>query len=94
MQYLCRLCLRGKGGRTPMKVNEKVPVIENNNIIKKDDMESGSCASTDQFERRKTGKIPHTRGKESPEKIFCGGTIFVDHALSKIGISHQVYLDL
>jgi hypothetical protein len=37
--------------------------------------------------------LPHTKGKETKKDQYCGGTIFVDHALSKVFIKHQVMLN-
>ncbi len=48
--------------------------------------------STDQYECRIKGRLPNTRGKEDPQKMYCGGTLFSDHASSKINVFHQVSL--
>ena len=53
---------------------------------------TGDCVSTDQYECRVKGSLPNTRGREDPQKIYCGGTLFNDHASSKIDVYHQVSL--
>ena len=56
------------------------------------DLLPGYCASTDQYEFRLKGRLKNTRVKEDPQNMYCGGTIFVDHATSKIDVMHQVSL--
>ena len=46
----------------------------------------GDRVSTDQFECRLKGGLPYSKGKEDPEKMFSGGTIFVDHAYQFIDL--------
>ena len=50
--------------------------------------------STDQYECRVKGRLPNTRGKEDPAKMYSGGTLFNDHASSQIQVYHQVSLGL
>ena len=53
-------------------------------------MKPGDTVSTDQYECRVKGRLPNTRGQEDPAKMYCGGTLFNDHASSKIDVFHQV----
>ena len=61
-------------------------------MIKDEDLLTGATVSTDQRECRIKGRLLNTRGKEDPQKIYCGGTLFSDHASSKINVFHQVLL--
>ena len=61
-------------------------------MIKEGHLLPGDCISTDQYECRVKGRLPNTRCKEDPQKMFCGGTIFVDHASGVINVHHQVSL--
>ena len=38
------------------------------------------------------GILSNTKGKEDPQKMFCGSTLFIDHVLSLISIYDQVPL--
>ena len=38
------------------------------------------------------GRLPHSKGKEDPERMYSGGTIFVDHASQYIDLYCQVSL--
>ena len=48
--------------------------------------------STNQCECRVKGCLSNTRRKEDTRRIYCGGTVFVDHASGVIKINHQVSL--
>ena len=48
--------------------------------------------STDQYECRVKGRLPSTKAKEDPHRMYCGRTVFVDHASGVIQIHHQVTL--
>ena len=50
------------------------------------------CVSTDKFECQIKGRLPHTKGKEDLDRMYSGGTVFVDHASSMISIYDQVSL--
>ena len=50
--------------------------------------------STDQYECQVKGRLHHTRGREDPQYMFSGGTIFVDHATWMLSVYHQVSLDV
>ena len=89
---LCRSCLRGKGRRTSLESSIGSPTVEHADVIKEGHLLPGDCISTDQYECRVKGRLPNTRGKEDPQKMYCGGTVFVDHASGVIKIHHQVSL--
>ena len=65
---------------------------EHVDVIKYGHLSSGDTVNTDQYECRVKGKLPNTRGREDPAKLYCGGTLFNDHASSKIDVYHQVSL--
>ncbi len=68
------------------------PTVDHADIIKENHLLPGDCVITDQYEWRVKGRLPNTRGKEDPQKMYCGGTVFVDHASGVIKIHHQVSL--
>ena len=66
--------------------------MEHTDVIKNEHLLPGDCISTDQYECRVKGRLPNSKGKEDPEKMYSGGTVFVDHASGVIKIHHQVSL--
>ena len=66
--------------------------MEHADVIKESHLHPGDCVSTDQYECRVKGSLPNTRGKEDSQKMYSGGTIFVDYASGVIKIHHQVSL--
>jgi hypothetical protein len=51
------------------------------------------CSSViDQYIYGLPGCLPHTKGKESKDNHYNGGTIFVDHASLLMFLKHQVAL--
>ena len=62
-------------------------------VIKEGHLLPGGTVITDQYECRIKSKIPNTKGNEDPQKLYCGGTFFNDHASSKIDVFHQVSLE-
>ena len=61
-------------------------------VIKVDDLLPGDAVSIDQYECRVKGWLPNSRGKEDPHKMYCGGTLFVDHASGMVQVYHQTSL--
>ena len=93
MRYpLYKSCLRGKGRRTSLQSIIGSQMVEHADVIKEGSLLSGDCVSTDQFERRIKVRLPNSRGKEDPHKMYCGGTVFFNHASGVIKIYHQVSL--
>ena len=89
---LCSACLRGKGRATPVGSTKNLVNPDHFDVIKDGDLLPGETVSTDQYECRVKGRLPNTRGREDPHKMYCGGTLFNDHASSKIDVYHQVSL--
>ena len=89
---LCRSCLRGKGIRTYLNSSIGSPTVEHDDLIKQNHLQPGDCVITDQYECRVKGRLPNTEGKEDPQIMCCGGTVFVEHASGVIKTNHQVSL--
>ena len=89
---LCRSCLRGKGKVRSLHSSKVTPNKDHTDVIKQGHLQPGDCVSTDQFECRIKGRLPSSRGKEDPDKMYSGGTIFVDHATGLIDIYIIKYL--
>jgi hypothetical protein len=49
--------------------------------------------SVDQYISALPGRLLNTKGKEAKKDMYCGGTIFVDHASSRVFIKNQVSLN-
>ena len=87
-------CLRGKGRATFVKSTTELLNPEQFDVIKYGDLLPGDTVSIDQYECRVKGRLPNSRGREDPAKMFCGGDLFNDHASSKIDVLHQVSLNI
>ena len=66
-----------KGGHGSLKAGDCVP---------------GQRISVDHYESRVKGRLWGSYGKSKEEQMYCGGTIFVDHASGLIHVEHQVTL--
>ena len=89
---LCQACqLSKQTRRTEGAVNKKIR-IEKDGALKKNLTAVGGRVSTDQFVSSLPGRLAHTYGKESAERQFSGGTIFIDEASEYIHIENQVSL--
>ena len=60
--------------------------------LRVDDLNPGDCMSVDHYSAGVPGRLPHTKGRESKSSRYHGGTLFFDHASSKIFVRHQVSL--
>ena len=89
---LCVSFLRGKGRVTSVKSTTETLNPEPFDIIKNEHFTPGDTVSIDQYECRVKGLLSNTRGREDPAKKYCGGTLFNDHASSKIDVFHQISL--
>ena len=58
-------------------------------MIKVGSLLPGDCVSTDQFERIVKDRLSNSCGKEDQHKMYCGGTVFVDHVSGVIKLHHQ-----
>ena len=89
---LCRSRLRGKGRRTSLNSSIGSPTVEHADVIKQNHLQPGDCVSTDQYECRVKGRLSNKKFKEYYQRMYCGGTVFVDHDSGVITINHQVSL--
>jgi hypothetical protein len=62
--------------------------------LRSEHLQPGQKVSMDQYHSSVPGRLPNTKGKESKDKQYCGGTIFVDHATGYIFAQHQVSLSI
>ena len=66
---------------------------DSSNIIKNNALIPGDAVSIDQYTRRVKGRLPNSRGREDPHKMYGGGTLFVDHASGMVQVFHQISLE-
>ncbi|MGH3053526.1 MAG: hypothetical protein ACRDL7_00935 [Gaiellaceae bacterium] len=60
--------------------------------IRAEHLRPGDCVSLDHYETRVKGRLRSSKGREREHEMFCGGTIFCDHASGLINVHHQVTL--
>ena len=92
---LCASCRYAHAMRTPTgkRRHSEVPEGEGGHgAIKGGDLKPGQRVSVDQYESRTRGRTWMSRGKTIAAAMFCGGTIFVDHASGLIHVEHQLSL--
>ena len=85
---MCQACLYVKGRPTPIKSSTTKPTVEDVDVIKVDELESGDNVSIDQYKYWVKGRLPYTKGREYPQHIFFGGNICVDHVTGIISVHH------
>ena len=83
---MCGSCITGKAKPIGIKSVSKIPNHKHHNILKKEDLLPNQRINTDQYECRIKGRLPYTKDKEDPKKIYCGGNLLVDHASRYIKI--------
>ena len=84
--------MEGKSKRIGLQLMKNTSNSEHTNVIKNGDLLPGECVATDQYEYIIKGRLPYTKGKEYPYKIYCGGTLFIDHDSGNVSVSNQVSL--
>ncbi|MGH7974286.1 MAG: hypothetical protein ACREBR_02075 [bacterium] len=67
-------------------------LIQTGGHLKAGDLRPGDRISVDSYETRVKGRRKTSRGQTKDSDMFCGGTIFCDHASSFIDVRHQVTL--
>eukprot|EP00957_Ditylum_brightwellii_P116782 8907573-Ditylum_brightwellii.AAC.1 len=75
---LCASCQAGKGERTGTGAKKVKGVLPG--ALKIENLLPGQKVAADQYVSKVKGQLLHTKGKESAENMYSGGTIFVDHA--------------
>ena len=88
----CATCNIAKARRRPTKAKKTSPNPDVIDSLRANDLQPGDCFSVDQYESSVRGRLPHTRGRERSTNRYCGGTLFFDHASTKIFVRHQVSL--
>jgi hypothetical protein len=83
---LARQTYKGAGVSTEYKDPKKEMMLKTGHLA------PGDAVSMDQYQSSVKGRLPDTYGKEKEHDKYTGGTIFVDHASTRIFIKHQVSL--
>ena len=89
---ICATCQVAKARRRTTHSKRSKPNPEKTNLLRAEDVNPGDCVSMDQYESSVRGRLPHTRGRERSHNRYRGGTLFFDHASTKIFVRHQVDL--
>jgi hypothetical protein len=90
---LCAACLFARQTRRGAGVQVHRNRPKHELMLRANHLEPGDCVSMDQYQSKEMrGRLSKTYGKESEDKKFSGGTIFVDHASAKVFVRHQVSL--
>jgi hypothetical protein len=90
---LCAACQVAKQERRGPEVPRQVKVENKDHMLRRNHLCPGDMVSVDQYVSALPGHLPHTKGEEMKKDQYCGGTIFVDHASSKVFIKHQISLN-
>jgi hypothetical protein len=88
----CAACHYAKQHLRATKATIETKVEQKEGSLKAEHVRPGDMVSTDQYVSKVTGRLPHTRGKESEREQYVGGTIYVDEASGFIYAKHQVSL--
>ena len=89
---ICQACQLSKQTRRSEGAVKKEIRKSKDGALKKNMTAVGGRVSTDQFVSSLPGRLATTYGKESTEKQFTGGTIFIDEASEYIHVENQVSL--
>jgi hypothetical protein len=90
--FCCTACQYAKQKRRTPDSMSKTSVKENEGSLSQDTLRPGDKVSCDQYMSPSRGRLEHTKGLESSEKQYVGGTIFIDHATNFLFNNHQVNL--
>ena len=90
---LCTACQFAKQRRKTMPGSVKRMIKPEAGALKKDTLFPGQLVSVDHFHCNPLGRLLHTYGKESADKKYGGGCIFVDHATSLVYVELQSSLN-
>jgi hypothetical protein len=77
-------CQHGKGYKHNPETKTEVPNPDKEGAINKDKLTPGAQVSLDHFVVQESGRRFTSRGHESTEHMFKGGTIFVDAGSGRI----------
>ena len=86
---LCGSCQYGKGHKRSTQATRTTTLPQAQGAITKDKLEPGDLVSMDHVVIRQPGRRFESRGRESVDRMFHGGTIFVDAASGRIKVKFQ-----
>ena len=90
---LCTACQYAKQRQKTSPGTVKQVIKEEEGALKKNDLFPGQEVSVDHFYCNPLGRLLTTYGRESADKKFMGGCIFVDHATGLVFIELQTRLN-
>ena len=98
LRPLCSSCLFGKGKRQQSKLAKvastaatpRDPTTKVEKVLSKDATIPGKKVSMDHFIVSTPGRLFSSRGRDSPDRSYKGGVIFVDHASGFVFVSPVV----
>jgi hypothetical protein len=88
----CASCQFGKAKRRPTDSSTSKPDASHDGALKKENLLPGQRVSVDHFVCNTKGRLYDSKGKTSPELMYSGGCLFVDHATGFVHVEHQVAL--
>ena len=77
---LCRSYIAAKGKWVGLNIFKHTTNKLRHDVMRYRDIQPGDSVITDQYEYRIKGKLSYIKGKEDPQNIYSGGTLFIDHA--------------
>jgi transposase InsO family protein len=86
---LCASCQYGKGHKRSTQATRSISRPETTGAITKNNLSPGDLVSMDHIVIRQAGRRFESRDRESEDKMFHGGTIFVDAASGRIKVKFQ-----
>jgi len=86
----CASCQFGKAKRKPSPGKQSTVDTEKDGGLKKDNLLAGQRVSVDHFICSTKGRLYTSYGHSSPEKMYTGGCLFVDHATGHVHVEHQI----
>jgi hypothetical protein len=89
---MCAACQLAKGKKRKSSPMTKHSDPNRTMSLKRNDLHPGENVSIDQYESSARGRLPQTFGRESYDRKYGGGTIFVDHATGFTRVYHQTTL--
>ena len=89
---MCQACNIAKAKKRNTEAKKTTPNEEVVDGIRAGDLKPGDCFSVDQYESTVRGRRYDTFGREHQSSRYCGGSLFYDHASSRMFVRHQVTL--
>ena len=85
----CEACQYAKQKRRVPPSHVSRPVSEREGGLSSGILDPGQRVSCDLYQSTIRGRLPHTKGLESDDMKYCGGTIFYDIASRFVFVRHQ-----